>query len=100
MVAENYWRTKLANKGQVSLPFPPSISDAQRMPVVHLDANCHPARARPENVVARNQLTDVRFGSKADITAPIDMVRFATVSGHCVRVSASRIVRRMENLRM
>ena len=37
------------------------------MPVVHLDANCHPGRARPDNVVARNQVTDVRFGSLADI---------------------------------
>jgi hypothetical protein len=33
--------------------------------VVHLDANCHPGRARPDNVVARSQVTDVRFGSKA-----------------------------------
>ena len=39
----------------------------QRMPVVHLDANCHPGRARPDNVVARNQVTDVRFGSLAEI---------------------------------
>jgi hypothetical protein len=55
MVAENYCRTKLANKGQVSLAFPPDVSDVQRMPVVHLDANCS------DNVVARNQVTDVRF---------------------------------------
>ena len=34
MVAENECRTKLANKGQVSLPFPPDVSNAQRMPVV------------------------------------------------------------------
>jgi len=37
------------------------------MPVVHLDANCHPGRARSDNVVARNQVTDVRFGSVADV---------------------------------
>lgn len=58
MVAENYCRTKLANKGQVSLPFPPDVSDAQRMPVVHMDANCPPGRARPRNVVARGQVAD------------------------------------------
>jgi hypothetical protein len=76
MVAENCCRTKLANKGQVSLPFPPDVSDAQRMPVVHLDANCHPGRARPDNVVARNQVTDVRFGSFCDIGATLAEVRF------------------------
>ena len=46
------------------------------MPVVHLDANCHPGRARPDNVVARNQVTDVRFGAVADIIAVMDLVRF------------------------
>jgi len=33
------------------------------MPVVHLDANCHPGRARPDNVVALNQGADVGLGS-------------------------------------
>ena len=46
------------------------------MPVVHLDANCHPGRARPDNVVARNQVTDVRFGSLADIGEGFRDVRF------------------------
>ncbi|MGB8709238.1 MAG: hypothetical protein WCD39_05655, partial [Methyloceanibacter sp.] len=41
----------MANKGQVSLPFPPDVSDAQRMPVVHLDANCHPGRASGVSIV-------------------------------------------------
>ena len=43
MVAENYCRTKLTNKGQVSLPFPPAVSDAPKgcqwfiwMPIVIL----------------------------------------------------------------
>ena len=42
--------------------------------------------------------SDVRFGSKADLTARIDLVGFAATSGHCLRVSASRIVRRIESL--
>ena len=63
MVAENECRTKLANKGQVSLPFPPACRMPKGcqwfiwMPIVILP------RARPENVVARNQVTDVRYGS-------------------------------------
>ena len=81
MVAENEYRTKLANKGQVSLPFPPDVSDAQRMPVVHLDANCHPGRARPDNVVARNQVTDVGLGSLADILTRPRHVRFTPNNG-------------------
>ena len=44
--------------------------------MVHLDANCHPGRARPDNVVARNQVTDVRFGSSADIRAAMVLVCF------------------------
>jgi hypothetical protein len=32
-----------------------------------LAANCHPGRARPDNVVARNQITDVCFGTLADV---------------------------------
>ena len=72
MVSASSWSPKTSAElswptSQVSLPFPPDVSDAQRMPVVHLDANCHPGRARPDNVMARNQVTDVRFGSNADI---------------------------------
>jgi hypothetical protein len=29
---------------------------------VHLDANCHPGRARPDTVVSRNQVTDAAVG--------------------------------------
>ena len=51
------------------------------MPVVHLDANCHPGRARPDNVVARNQVTDVRYGSLADILTSPHHVRFTPHNG-------------------
>ena len=37
------------------------IREPEKRGVVHLDANCHPGRARPDDVVARNQVT--RFGS-------------------------------------
>jgi hypothetical protein len=77
MVAENYCRTKLANKGQVSLPFPPDVSDAQRMPVVHLDANCQPGRARPDNVVARNQVPTSALGHERTFHTLIRHVRFS-----------------------
>ena len=49
--------------------------------MVHLDANCHPGRARPDNVVARNQVTDVRFGSLADTRAALLETRFIAHSG-------------------
>ena len=71
MVAENECRTKLANKGQVSLPFPPDVSNAQRMPVVHLDANCHPGRARPNPTMwslATKYIPPVACGSPATVT--------------------------------
>ena len=36
----------------------------------------------------------VRCGSKKPTSARFDLVRFAATSGHCLRVSASRIVRK------
>jgi hypothetical protein len=44
--------------------------------VVHLDANCHPGRARPDNVVARNQV--IRFGSYAEMVSPASCPFFAS----------------------
>ena len=59
--------------------------------MVHLDANCHPGRARPDNVVARNQVTDVRFGSKADLYGAPDLFRLVPLTDVAALAFCSRL---------